>query len=92
MPPTAEQKAVQEALQAAIENYVRVYEPNRPGLVVDWAIIAQATSFNAEEGIAKDAYHMAFSNGQMEDHRAVGLFRYAEHLLLHGNSEPGAEE
>jgi hypothetical protein len=87
---TDEQRATQDALQAALEAHNRAWSPAGadPGLLVDWVVVTQTTRFD-DDGDRISAYGLIFAGGQMDEHRAVGLLDYGSHLLkFGGRSEP----
>lgn len=88
----AEQKVAQQALQDAIEAHVAAYrstpydnadELDR-GLLTDWIVVSCTEGYD-EEGTGNNAYYLAFSNGSMADHRAMGLLEWAKHMLTKGH-------
>lgn len=86
---TPEQELANTALEKAITDHVKAFRgtegDNTPEMVTDWVLVACVTSFSGDERLV--AYHMGFSNGQMDDHRAVGLCRVGEDLILNGDRE-----
>lgn len=92
---TPEQNEAQERLQQAIEHHCRVWTPDEDipehgEILVDWAIVMHLASYD-DEGDQKAAYRIAYSGGEMPDHRAVGLFEYATHLVKFGARPDGTE-
>ena len=85
MKMTDEQRAAQEALQAALEAHNRAWTPpgEDPGLLVDWIVVGQTTRFD-DDGDRVSAYDLIFAGGQMDEHRAVGLLDYGAYLLKFG--------
>lgn len=84
MKMTEEQRAAEAQLQEALEAHVRAWKPaHEDGLLVDWTIVAQLTSFD-DDGDRQSAYHLIFGGGQMDEHRAIGLLDYGIHLLKFG--------
>ena len=81
-----EQRATQEALQAALEAHSRAWaRPGEdPGLLVDWTVVTQTTRFD-DEGNRESAYGLIFAGGQMDEHRAIGLLDYGIYLLKFGS-------
>lgn len=76
MKMTPRQKAAQEALEAAIREHMSAYAEDLEGqqYVAEWALIANIVD-GRDDDLA--VYHLAFSNGDIADHRAVGLFEWA---------------
>lgn len=87
---TTEQRQAQEELQGAIEQHIQAFGVAGDGLLVDWALVMQLTGFD-EDGDRTTVYHLAFATGQLDDHRAVGLFDYASHLVRFGASTTGQQ-
>jgi hypothetical protein len=84
---TPEQREAQQRLQDAIENHCRVWTPHEETpvggeMLIDWAVVMHLTGYN-EEGHEVAAYRLAYTNGEMPQHRAVGLFEYASYLVKH---------
>lgn len=77
------QNEVQQELQDVLERHVRAFSDEDPGLLVDWACVAQLTRFG-DDGAKESAYHLIFAGGEMEEHRAIGLWEMGIHLLKFG--------
>lgn len=72
---TPEQKTAQEALQKAIVEHCLVFRPvteTDPQMVSDWIVVANIIWFDSD-GERMSAYNIGFSDGQMDEHKAVGL-------------------
>lgn len=85
---TPEQQRAQDNLQKAMSEHVEAFksDPTDNGILVDWACVAQLTRFN-EEGGRDSAYHLIFSGGEMEEHRAKGIWHHGIDLLTFGERE-----
>jgi hypothetical protein len=82
---TQEQADAQNALERAIVNHVQAFRSEfaeNPEMVGDWMLIAAVASLDGTE--QRTAYHLGFSGGEMEEHRAYGLLRTADKLLAEG--------
>lgn len=77
---TPEQRSAQRKLQEAIEEQVAQYRDDDRGVVTDWVVV-MATEGYSSEGNAQSAYYLAFANGEMAEHRAVGLLEWGVHML-----------
>lgn len=82
---TPEQTAANEQLQSAMENYLRTFCRQQGALLVDWVVVLQSSWYD-DDGDRCSAYHMAFSTGEMDEHRAIGLLEYGKDLVLHGEA------
>lgn len=82
---TPEQQLAQDNLQKAMEAHVEAFksDPADNAILVDWACVAQLTRFN-EEGGRDSAYHLIFVGGELEEHRAKGIWQHGIHLLDFG--------
>lgn len=85
MEETPERKVVQEALEKAVVAHTEAHRPpsrqDIPEMVGDWALVVNVISFN-EEGHRTSAYNVAYVGGEMDEHRAAGLFRVGEKIAL----------
>lgn len=84
---TPEQLAAQKRLQDALEDYVKVWRPSKRDageLVTDWALVACSTSYDSD-GDRISAYDLCYSDMEIDEHRALGLFNMAAHLCLFGS-------
>lgn len=82
---TQEQADAQNALERAIADHVQAFRgpyADNPEMTGDWMLIASVTSLEGIEQMT--AYHLGFSGGEMEEHRAYGLLRIADKLLTEG--------
>lgn len=92
MPESSEKKAAQQRLQEAIEAQIAIYRadgvaqgmPEDTGMVTDWCLVVHTTSYDGD-GDEQSGYYMSYANGQMPDHRAVGLLTWAIHILKSGD-------
>jgi hypothetical protein len=71
-----DRRAKSAELSAAIENHLQSGE-----MLGDWMVIACTVGVD-DDGDAIARYHLAFSNGSMLDHHALGLLSKAEDLLV----------
>lgn len=93
MPLTPEQKAANDKLHDDIQSIVDLYRTAHVedganedhGVVVDWVVIIQTQGFDAD-GDTESGYYMAFSNGEMPDHRAIGLFAMGTQMIHEGGA------
>lgn len=80
------QRAAQEALESAVRQHVAAFRPtgdDAPAEAVsDWALVANVVSWNGNDKMS--AYHMAYANGEMEEHRAIGLFALGTDVVMNG--------
>lgn len=86
---TPEQHEAQDQLERAVSAHVKAFRSDsladNPEMATDWVVIACVTSFDGDERMT--AYHMGFSGGEMDDHRASGLCRVAERLIFDGERQ-----
>lgn len=85
------QRAANNALDAAIREHVNAYRTADDGqvddgMVVDFVVVVQTASFDGD-GDEMSAYYMAYSNGSMPEHRAVGLLHWGIHMVKTGRPE-----
>lgn len=84
---TPEQQEAQEALHRAVVQHVAAFRPEGSDpsreMISDWIVVAGVVSFN-EEGERLTAYNLAYSDGEMDEHRAVGLLHVGQRLMMDG--------
>lgn len=86
MPRTPEDIAAQRRLQDALDAYLAVVKPQgRPQaeVLTDWALVACSVSLD-DDGDRVNAYDLVFSDAEIDEHRAYGLYMYAAHLITNG--------
>lgn len=93
MKQTPEQKAAQEALQAAIEQHRKAFTdaedvPIIGEITTDWITVAACISYD-DDGDQTVAYHWALSNGAMPDHTAKGLLVHALDMVEKASEDEG---
>lgn len=79
MARTAEQKAADEALTAAIEQTRRAYDTEgvTAGYTMAEYVVVSALVTWDEEGDGRTSVGIAYRDGDVPTHRAMGLLRYA---------------
>lgn len=79
MARTAEQKAADEALTEAIEAVRRVYDPEgvtSGHTLMEYVVVSAAATWD-EEGDGVTSIGIAYRDGDVPTHRAIGLLEYA---------------
>jgi hypothetical protein len=83
---TEQQDIAQANLHRAIAEHIAAFRPSLSDstreMIGDWIVVGNVVSFSDEGKMT--AYHIAYSDGEMEEHRAIGLLRYAEGLVANG--------
>lgn len=79
MARTAEQKAADEALTAAIEGVRRAYDAEdvTAGMTMTEYVVVQALTTWDEEGDGRSSVIISYRDGDVPLHRAIGLLQYA---------------
>lgn len=82
MPRTEEQEQADAALTVAIEAVARAYGMEKNTLIMDYVVVAETQSIEAEEVMY--GYSSMFRAGQVSTTRAVGLLEVAAFDLKSG--------
>lgn len=85
-----ERRAASEKLGDAILTALEKHGPI-DGILGDWAVVACTVAFD-DEGDPSAQYHLAFSNGAMLEHTAIGLLEHGKDLLMNGKIQDGPAE
>lgn len=92
MPRSPERVAAQRKLQEAIEEQIAQYRADNvargqdedKGMVTDWVLVVHTMSYDGE-GDELSGYYMSYANGQMPDHRAIGLLTHGVYMIQNGD-------
>ena len=92
MPFTTVQLSAQRALQKAVEDHASAFRPegSTGEVLTDWALVGCLVSYG-DDG-QQTAYHAAYSNGEVPEHVAVGLFEIGRAVAEGVWGEDGDED
>lgn len=80
MPLTSEQEIAQRALQKAVEDHAAAFRSDGSDaeVLTDWVVVSCLVSYD-DQG-QRAGYMVGYSNGEMPEHIACGLFRVGESI------------
>lgn len=83
MPMTPEQRVASENLQEAISSNLRANGMEGDEVLGDFVVVATGVSLD-EDGEPETSYYMAFRDGYLQHHVALGLLHKAVGLIEYG--------
>lgn len=87
MKMTPDQKAASQALQKAVEDHIKAIDdeigrPDNPMVVTDWITIVACEGYS-DDGLMS-SYYILMPNGEIAEHKALGLLKYGSRMLVDG--------